>query len=255
MTRPCILAALLAPLFLSLPAAAQAPAATAHQVGFSTERSNLDNGYADWREAGLNYRYRWHRRGTVELGLRETRRFGLDDTEISAGATLPATDALTLELRATASDTHRVLPRHSYLASAQYEFRPAWLIHGTWRQTAYDATDVRQASLMLEHYFADFSAALALHHVRALGETTRAVELRGAWYYAEGSSLAVYASSGDEATQVGGGTVALAKVRSVALVGRHTVAPRWTLEYGLHRSRQGDFYRRTGVSLGVQHAF
>jgi hypothetical protein len=49
--------------------------------------------------------------------------------------------------------------------------------------------------------------------------------------------------------------VALADVRSLALVGRHRIDRGWSLTYSLSRTRQGSFYRRTGFSAGVQRDF
>jgi hypothetical protein len=50
--------------------------------------------------------------------------------------------------------------------------------------------------------------------------------------------------------------VALEHVRSLALVGKHTLgAGPWALRWGLHHVRQGDFYTRRGATLGVQRDF
>lgn len=251
------LAAALASL-LPLAALAQtpsAPAAPRWQAALTGEHSQLDNGYADWNSATLQLSRRWSQRQLAEIELTRTRRFGQDDTEIAVGGAVPLGDALTATLRASHSPTHNVLARSSVGAALQYEFRPAWLLHGGLRHTRYDATDVDQASVMLEHYFGDFSVLAAAHRIRAFDRHTGVGELRASWYYADRSSAGVVASAGREVAQVGPGVLAIARVRSLALVGLHALDERWSLRWGVHHVRQGGFYTRRGVTLGVQATF
>jgi YaiO family outer membrane protein len=236
-------------------AAQAADTVPVNRAALSFEHSSLDRGLGDWRAATLQLGRHWSQRQLVEADVTQTRRFGQDDTEWGLGGAVPLSPSLTASGRLTNSPTHRVLARHSAAAQLQYEFRRAWLLHGGIKHTRFDATDVEQASLMLEHYFGDFSALAGVHAARAFGERTEAYELRATWHYAEGSSAGVIASNGDEAAQVGPGTIALARVRSLALVGRHAVNPTWTLRWGLHHVRQGSFHTRKGASLGVQAAF
>lgn len=226
------------------------------RAAVTAEHSSLDRGYADWSSVGVRIGRHWSQRQLAELELTQTRRFGLDDTELAVGGAAPLGDALTGSLRVTHSPTHRVLPQSSFGGALQYEFRPAWLLHGGLRHTRYATTDVNQASVMLEHYFGNFSALGAVHTVRAFGQTRHVGELRAAWYYADRSSVGVIASSGEEAAQVAAGAVALARVRSLALVGRHALGQGpWAVRYGLHHVRQGGFYTRSGATLGVERDF
>lgn len=239
----------------ALPAAAQAPAGPETRVNLVHERSNLSNGLPDWSASTLRLTHLRDQRTTVDADVTQTRRFGLDDTELGLGGSLPVGQPLTLNLRLTASPTHRVLPRHSVAGGAAWEFQPAWLLHGTLKTTRYDSNTVDQGSAMLEHYFGNFSAAAALHTARTLGRTTQAWELRGAWYYGDRSSVGAMASTGDEAVELGPDALGIARVRSVALVGAHDLGGPWMLRWGIHHVRQGGFYTRSGASLGVQYAF
>lgn len=226
-----------------------------YRAALTAEHSHLSNGAPDWRALTLQLGRHWSQRQLLELELTETRRFGLKDTEVALSGAVPLGDKLTASGRIAHSPTHRVLARGSASAGLQYEFRRAWLLHGALKHTRYDATDVDQATLMLEHYFGNWSAAAAVHANRAFGERTHGGELRLAWYYGDASSLGLYLASGEEAGQVGPTAIALSRVHSVALAGQHRLAPAWALRYGAHRVRQGDFYTRTGVSLGVQVSF
>ena len=158
-------------------------------------------------------------------------------------------------LQAGGSPTHRVLPRGFAGASLQAEFAPGWLLHTSVRHTRYDSNDVDRLGLMLERYVGHFGHSLEWAPTRALGERSNTFTWRSTWYPADGRSVGVIASRGDEATEIGGGAIALADVRALALVARWRVSPRWSLTGALARTRQGDFYTRTAVTAGVQRDF
>jgi YaiO family outer membrane protein len=236
--------------------AAAEPAYPVNRAALVAEHSDLDKGQPDWSAVTVQLGRHWSNRQLLEAELTRTRRFGVKDDEIALGGALPLSETLTGSLRASHSPTHRVLPRDSITGAVQWEFRRAWLLHGGLRSTRYVDVQVREAGVQLEHYFGDFGAQAGVKSVRAFGQTNYLLELRGAWYYADASSIGVIASDGDEAVQVAPGNVALAHVRSLALVGKHRFgAGPWSLRYGLHHVRQGDFYTRRGGSLGVQLDF
>ncbi|HKY02872.1 MAG TPA: YaiO family outer membrane beta-barrel protein, partial [Burkholderiales bacterium] len=137
----------------------------------------------------------------------------------------------------------------------QYEIARAWLVHGGARTTRYDDVRVNQGLLMLEHYFGNFSALVAWRPSRAFSVTAHSYELRGAYYYTDTSSVVFSFADGEEATNVGTGVV-IADVRSYALIGKHDLEPgRWALRYALSYVKQGDFYNRRGLTLGVEYNF
>lgn len=225
------------------------------RASLSVEHSHLSRGLDNWTEYSIGLTRRSGPRELVEVSLLETRRFGLKDTQLAAGFSQPLSSALTLSADASVSPTHRVLARHALGAVLQYEFAHAWLLHGGYRQTRYDTTDVQRGSIRLEHYFGDFSASAGWHPVRALGTRADSFDARAAWYYAQDSSVGIAVARGDEATQVGAGAVVMAPVRSVAISGRHALGPRLSLNWSLFRSEQGNFYTRKGFYAGVQAAF
>lgn len=238
---------------VTLPALAQS--AGGQRLILSTELSDLNRGNRDWSEVSLRYVRLGAPRQSTELAVTGTSRFGLKDSQIDVSHTTPLSPSLVGSVQAGYSPTARVLPGYSVGANLQFEFAPAWLLHGGFRHTHYDSTDVNRFSFMLERYVGNFSASVAWSPVRALGTRSELVELRGTWYHSEGGSIGLIASHGDEATQLGAGGVALAAVRSLALVGRHRLDSGYGLNFALSRTRQGNFYTRTGVSLGVQRDF
>jgi YaiO family outer membrane protein len=147
-----------------------------------------------------------------------------------------------------------VLARHAVGAALQYEAAPGWLLHGGARTTKYDSATVNGLQFALEHYFSSYSVLLGWRPTRAFGETAHGLELRTSYYYGERNSLGLIAAGGQEAASVPGGVV-LTDVRSLALVGRHWIAPRWALTYGASHARQGKLYTRKGINAGLQYAF
>jgi YaiO family outer membrane protein len=247
------------PTVLLCAAAASQPALAQTEGGqrliLGTELSDLSRGNRNWSEVSLRYVRLGAPRQSTELAVTGTSRFGLKDSQIDVAHSEPLSPALAASLQASYSPTARVLPSYSVGASLQYEFAPAWLVHGGLRHTHYDNTDVNRMTFMLERYVGNFSASVAWSPVRALGTHSDLVEVRGSWYHSEGGSIGLIVGRGDEATQLGGGIVALADVRSLALIGRHRLGPDYGLIYALSRTRQGSLYRRTGVSIGVQRDF
>jgi YaiO family outer membrane protein len=225
------------------------------EVGLSTERSDLDRGYADWTEQSLRVQRHHGARDFSAFALTRTSRFGLDDTQFELTHERALSPAWVAGLSLTVSPTHRVLPRIGLAGRLQYEFAPAWLLHLGARHTRYRSSEVDRLDLGLERYVGDFSHALRWSPVRALGRSEQVLEWRSHWYPAEGRSLGLIVAAGDEATELGAGNIALARVRSLALVARWRLDDAWTLTGSLSRTRQGDFYVRTGVGAGVQRRF
>lgn len=228
---------------------------TQTSLELAAESSHLSNGGPDWRAQSLRLTHQLSPRKVREVTLTQTRRFGLEDSQISGLYATPLSDKLTATLGASISPTHRVLARHGLEGALQYEFAPAWLLHAGLSSTRFDAASVSQASLMLEHYFSAFSVAAAWRPVRALGVNASSSELRGSYYYGNANFIGFIVSSGQEATSVGANAVLLADVRASALLGRHWLSRQWALNYAITSTRQGSFYTRNSIRLGAQYLF
>lgn len=244
----------LLPLLGGLPLHAQTTD-RATSVEVSHERNHLNNGSPDWKETGLRLSHSLGKYRQVDVGVVETRRFGLKDTQVSAGYTLPLAPQWVVGLEGNYSNTHRVLAKHGVGLTSQYEFAPAWLAHLGLKHTRYDATTVNQASVGLEHYFSSFSWLVSFSPVRASGTSAYSGSVRGNYYYGDRNSVGLIAAVGEEATPVGGNNVVIADIKSIALVGRHWVSPQWAVNYALGSTSQGSFYTRNGARLGAQYTF
>lgn len=224
-------------------------------IEVAAEHQSLSKGLADWRETSLRVARAYGPRELLSMNARRTDRFGLEDTAAGLAYTVPLDPRFVASLEASFSPSHRVLPRHELGAAIQYEFAPAWLLHGGFKTTAYDNTTVRQGLVRLERYVSSFGWSVAWRPTQALGTYAQGVELRGSYYYGKKNVVGLILAAGREATAIGEQRVVLADVRTAALTGRHWFDPAWALTYSLERVRQGTFYSRSGIRLGVQYSF
>lgn len=231
--------------------AAQTSVAASHAV------EHLSNGAPDWRESTVTLRHGLQpdpRGAAVALTLARTERFNLDDTQAGVSLSAPLAAGVVATFDASGSGTHRVLPEAAFGATLQYEFARAWLLHGGARTTRYDTVRINQAMLMLEHYTGPFSWAVGWRRAHAFGTDAASGELRGTYYYGERHSVGVIVAAGREATSIGT-LVTLTSQRSAVLVGRHWLRRDLALTYSAGHAREGDYYNRNGVSLGLQAVF
>ena len=242
-------------LFQSAWADVATPGGATTHIELSADSSSLSNGTPDWRENTLRLTSKLSRQSARTIELTQTNRFGLDDQEISGLLSTPLSDKLTATVSGSISPTHRVLAKHRVEGSLQYEFAPAWLVHGGLGHRRYDTVRVDQANLMLEHYFSSFSVSAAWKPVRASGVSSESAELRFSWYYGDANFVGVIVSNGQEATSITPSAVVLADVRATALLGRHWLTRQWAVNYALTRTQQGNFYTRNSVRLGAEYAF
>ena len=236
------------------------PVAAKTRVELALESDQLNNELPSWRAQSLRVAHGTGPRDVREIELQQIRRFGLDDQQIRGVYVTSLGSALTATLAAQFSPTHRSLAKHGVEGTLQYEFAPAWLALGGYSYTRFDTNKVQQVSVGLEHYFSDFSLAALLRTGRSLDVRTHGFSTRAAYYYAQGSSVGIMASSGQETSllaspQVGGTVLLLSDVRAITLVGRHQLVPQWSVSYALGRTKQGNFYQRTSARVGVQYTF
>lgn len=247
--KPCALIA------LGLSCAAQAAPPTHVEVSHGIE--HLSNGSPDWRATVVTVRHDLQpvaRSASLALALTRTERFGLSDNAAAVTLVKPVSPDTVVTADASRSGTHRILAKSSLGTAMQHEFAKSWLVHGGLRTTRYNELRVNQALLMLEHYTGPFSWAAGTRQARAFGTTATSAELRAAYYYGERHSVGIIVAAGREAANIGG-VVTLTSSRSAALVGRHWVRHNLALTYSLSHAREGEYYNRNGVNLGLQAVF
>jgi len=223
-------------------------------IGISGSYENLSGGQPSWHDYSLRLNQNYGSRRILDAAVTQARRFDQSDTQFSGMYSLPVAPKLNASFEGNLSPTHRVLPRYALGGRLQYEVAPTWLVHGGLKTTDFNDVRVNQGLVMLEHYFSDFSWAVAFRPSRAFGSTANSTELRGGYYYADRNSVSLSLSSGREATSIGTGIV-LTDVETIAVFGRHWLNRNWSANYAVGHTRQGDFYTRNGITVGIDYAF
>ena len=250
----CVVAGVALALSNPLLAGAQtAKLPTSLELGYS--RESLSNDSPDWQDTGIDVSHRFNAREYLGVSLHDVKRFGVEDVSAAAFYLRPLTERVAASIEGSLSPGASFLARSSLAAALQYEFAPAWLLHGGLKSATYAEDHVSEGTLKLERYVSDFSWSVAWKPVHALGSYAQSFEVRGNYYYGERNMVGVIAAYGREATSVAPDEVVLADVRSIALLGRHHLTERWALTYAITRVEQGTFYTRTGGRLGAQYSF
>lgn len=240
---------------ISIPVQAQqAPVDPVISAEFSSEQQRLSNGFPEWQERSLRLAYQRQRQMNAEVSLLSAERFGLLDRQISAQYGQALDEKLYASVDASYSPEHQYLPQRSLGGMLQYEFAPSWLVHGGGKSLRYDAGTADGGTLMLEHYFASFSWALAWRPTWVLGTQTSSSELRLGYYPGETNAMTLSLSSG-QVPLVAGTALLLVDVQSAVLGGRYWFTPRWSASYALNSTQVTNLYTRTGIRAGVQYAF
>lgn len=221
----------------------------------SVGNEQLSGDKEDWQSAYLYYATRLGPRQAMTLGLRRVRRFGLSDSQIEGGYGAPLNEQLSASIDVTLSPDHRILPRHSVSADLHYDIAPAWIVHGGFKHTSYDAVSVNQGVATIEHYIDAFRLAASWRLTRALNATTQSKEIRIDYYRNDVDRLGASVAIGREAFTAGLSSVAISDVKSLVINGHHGFIKDWALTYEISRTLQGDAYSKNGVSAGVRYAY
>ncbi|MBI5922136.1 MAG: YaiO family outer membrane beta-barrel protein [Betaproteobacteria bacterium] len=230
-------------------------AQTGSAIEWTQSGDRLSNGGANWHSEELRLSRQIAPKNSIDGTFRHVSRFGLADTQLEINYAAPLSARLTGAVTASGSTSHRFLPKSDLGASLQYEIAPTWLVHAGAGATGYEKANVAKAMLGIEHYFSAFRAAVGWRLARADGVPANGADIRLDYYYDDLDFIGLQAASGREAANIDGRGVIVSSVRSAGLIGRHGLTRHWMLRYGVERVKQGDFYNRTGVRLGVQYAF
>ncbi|HXZ92624.1 MAG TPA: YaiO family outer membrane beta-barrel protein [Burkholderiales bacterium] len=250
----CALGALLAAFAAGQAAAQQAGYRVEAEAGGSLE--HLSNNQADWRSAGVSLEARNAERRSYYGYLRGTDRFDLRDNEGMVGTYQPFGGSWGAQLEGTVSPTHRVLAKGSLLGALEKRFEHGWGVQAGYRRSDYETDSSYVWMGTVDRYFSDFRAAYSVYLGRPDGAGfSPSHRLQFSYYYGDHSYVGISGARGREVENVVPVGLVVSQVRSFSLAGRHEFAPGWELTYELLRHRQGDFYTRRGLALGIRHAF
>lgn len=166
------------------------------------------------------------------------------------------TSRWTALVEASASSTHQVLPRWSFLGQLQRSFDNGFGIHAGLRQTEYNDSRVNQGTLTLERYWSNYRMAYT-HYASEIhgGGSASSQLLQWSYYYADHSNVGLGYAAGKEVERPGVGALITTDIESWTLLGRHWFDRHWALSYELGLHDQKNRYTREGLRLGVRYQF
>lgn len=242
----------------ALAAQAQAPRDDPWELRLEASRESLDKGHADWREELAQLAWRPQAGRSIFGGYRRTERFGAADREGFAGAYLPVPGlTAVLRLEGTASTTHRVLPRRSWLAEAIQPLGEGWVASGGGRRLRYAAGEATWAWVGIERYAGPYRFGYVAQVARpgGGGGWSPAHRLSASWYRGELTFVTLTAARGREVESVLGAGLLQTDVRAASLAAGLELAPRWGLLLELGWTRQGELYTRRAARIGTRLHF
>lgn len=192
---------------------------------------------------------------TVYTTLETTHRFNLDDNQLSAGIIRKLVNS-SAQLEFTYSPTGRVLAEWSALAL--YNFHLTNKANGItgYKHSQYHTTRNNTAQLGVELNLEPYRLFYVAYpsHVSGAGSATSHNYGLDYNYGAEnfaGCSI----SSGSELEYDGINPAVVSDISGIRCYGRHWFKPEWALSYSIGHFKQGDFYNRNGILVGLRYNF
>ncbi len=227
------------------------------QVEAGGTHESLTNNRGDWSSIYIDAAHDFRRNHTLYGGLRETRRFGLNDTEAHAGLYYPLAENWISLIEARGSESHNVLPQYSIYGQLERRLAGGWGVGAGLRHSEYTQTYANIVTVLVDRYWGNFRGAYTLYNGRpenASSASAHRFQLN--YYYAERSTVGLSYTTGREVENVGPPLgVISSDIRDWTLSGRHWFAPDWAFTYDLLTHEQGSLYRRQGLRLGIRHSF
>lgn len=222
-------------------------------LALSARYDHLDRGFDPWRSVRLDARrLPADRSGFYGAALSE-HRFGLRDAGVELGAVLPMGAGWSFQPEVGVVAAADFLPAHHIDLRLQRVFGDGWVGAASWRRSAYRDVDVQRLSVGAERYAGPWRMAYTIGLTRLAGQTSAGHDLRLARAYADGSEIGLQIGGGREAALLGPVVVA-SEVRATTLFGRHAFGD-WALLWNFGRTRQGNFYTREGIGIGLERRF
>lgn len=245
---------------LTSPVTATAPAATAptqrrHELELSARQDWLDNGFDNWRSQRLDYASTQPEGlGWYGALLRE-QRFGEWDQGAEAGAVIPLDENWTLQSEIGYQPSPYFLPEWHADVRLQRRLPVGFLGAASVRRTEYETTRVDRLALSAERYWNSWRAGYTLNVTDVANAGTPIGHDLALDYYYAGLSYAGLRLTVGEEEAVEEQQLITSDVRAISLQGRHWLDRNWALTWELGHHRQGDYYTRRWLQLGLRHAF
>lgn len=245
---------------LTSPATATAPPVIAptqrrHELELSARQDWLDSGFDNWRSQRLDYASTQPEGlGWYGALLRE-QRFGEWDQGVEAGAVIALDDKWTLQPEIGYQPSPYFLPEWHADLRLQRRLPAGFLGAASIRRTEYETTRVDRLALSAERYWNSWRAGYTLNVTDVANAGTPIGHDLALDYYYAGLNYAGLRLTVGEEEAVEEQRLITSDVRALSLQGRHWLDNRWALTWEIGHHRQGDYYMRRWLQLGVRHAF
>ncbi|KJH79750.1 MULTISPECIES: YaiO family outer membrane beta-barrel protein [Pseudomonadaceae] len=245
---------------LTSPATATAPPVIAptqrrHELELSARQDWLDSGFDNWRSQRLDYASTQPEGlGWYGALLRE-QRFGEWDQGVEAGAVIALDDNWTLQPEIGYQPSPYFLPEWHADLRLQRRLPAGFLGAASIRRTEYETTRVDRLALSAERYWNSWRAGYTLNVTDVANAGTPIGHDLALDYYYAGLNYAGLRLTVGEEEAVEEQRLITSDVRALSLQGRHWLDNRWALTWEIGHHRQGDYYTRRWLQLGVRHAF
>ncbi|WP_217475749.1 YaiO family outer membrane beta-barrel protein [Stutzerimonas stutzeri] len=247
-------AALTSPVTETAPAAI-APAQRRHELELSLRQDWLDSGFDNWRSQRLDYASTQPEGLGWYGALLNEERFGERDQGVEAGMVVALDDNWTLQPEVGYQPSPYFLPEWHADLRLQRRLPAGFLGAVSVRRTEYDTTRVDRLALSAERYWNAWRAGYTLNVTDVANAGTPIGHDLALDYYYAGLSYAGLRLTVGEEEAVEQQRLITSDVRAISLQGRHWLDSRWALTWEVGQHRQGDYYTRRWLQLGLRHAF
>lgn len=247
-------AALTSPVTATAPAAI-APTQRRHELELSARQDWLDNGFDNWRSQRLDYASTQPEGLGWYGALVNEQRFGERDQGVEAGAVVALDDNWTLQPEVGYQPSPYFLPEWHADVRLQRRLPAGFLGAVSVRRTEYETTRVDRLALSGERYWNSWRAGYTLNVTDVANAGTPIGHDLALDYYYAGLSYAGLRLTVGEEEAVEEQQLITSDVRAISLQGRHWLDSRWALSWEVGQHRQGDYYTRRWLQLGLRHAF
>lgn len=239
------------------PAISQPPEGTAvrQELELSLRQDWLGGGFDNWRTQRLDYRSRRAGGPGWYGALVREERFGESDAGLEFGTLVPFGSAWTLQSELGFQPSPFFLPEWHADLRLQRALPGGFIAAGSVRRTQYQATRVDRLALAAERYWGQWRAGYTLNISDVANAGTPVGHVLALDHFYQGlSHVGVRFTVGDE-DAVEEQQVITSNVRAASIQGRHWFDERWAMSWELGHHRQGSFYERNWLQLGLRHAF
>jgi YaiO family outer membrane protein len=227
-----------------------------HEASATFRIERPDAGLQDWQALRFewasthgNWARSWRAAAVAE------RRFGTTDHGVELGMTHPLDARWLLQSEFGLSPGATFLARHYLDLRLVRRFDHGILATFGIRSSSYRDQHAQRALVTLERYAGDWRLAWTSNVNRIGGHGSPGQELAIDRYFDDRNSLGIRLARGEESIPQPAGGLAFGNTRSVTVLGRYWVRPRWALQYGAGHVAQSGLYDRDWLQLGLQHAW